>query len=121
MKKIEIVHCKEEDFDVYIGRAMPGLPGSKWANPYRLGTDGDRDEVCDKHERDLINNPELFCQLPELRQYRRWACWCKTRRAPQTRCHGDTYLKYLLMMFPEDAVYYEDERSLQQPPQLSLF
>ena len=120
--KTTVVHCKEEEFDIYIGRAMPGLPASKWGNPYQMGRDGTRDEVCDKHEQDLINNPELFSEITELRGSV-LGCWCKSRRTPKNRCHGDTYVKYLLMIYPEDLVEHleEPESTADSATQLSLF
>jgi hypothetical protein len=38
---------------VYIGRAAPryGLRASKWANPFMIGRDGERDEVIAMYER----------------------------------------------------------------------
>jgi hypothetical protein len=99
---------------------MPGLSASKWANRYHIGRDGNRDEVCDKNERDLINNPGLFSQLHELRG-KKLGCWCKTKGAPDTRCHGDTYVKYLFMMYPEDQIDYLVECSETKTEQLDLF
>ena len=116
--KTRVVHCKEQEFDVYIGRAMQGFPASKWANNHRIGPDGTRDEVCDKHEQDFLSNPERYAELPELRG-KVLGCWCKTKRAPLTRCHGDTYIKHLLLMFPEDAA--EQDAVQGQSGQLNLF
>lgn len=77
-----VVHCKRLPFDVYIGRP------SIWGNPYVIGKDGSRDEVIEKYERYLVNNPQLMSKLGELRG-KRLGCWC----APQ-RCHGDVLAKY---------------------------
>lgn len=79
----EVVHCKRAPYDVYIGRAARGLPGSKWANPFRIGRDGDRDAVIAKYEAWIATRPELLGALPELRG-KTLGCWC----APET-CHGD--------------------------------
>lgn len=38
-----VVHCKKDKYDVYIGRP------SKFGNPFSIGKDGDRIEVCQKH------------------------------------------------------------------------
>ena len=45
-----VVHCKKEQYDVYIGRAVPrsGLKASVWGNPFVIGKDGTRDEVMVK-------------------------------------------------------------------------
>lgn len=106
MKRTEVVHVKD-GFDVYIGRAMPGHPASEFANPYRIGVDGGRNEVIDKYEiyirNRLANEPALRDALEAMRG-RRIGCWCRraasvcpTRKPhPQTvRCHGDV-LVYLL-------------------------
>lgn len=71
------VNKHRSSFDVYIGR------GSKWGNPFVIGKDGDRNEVCDKYERYLYSNPALMASISELRG-KRLGCFC----APQ-RCHGD--------------------------------
>ena len=62
----------------YIGR------GSPWGNPFRIGPDGTRNEVCDKYTAWIETQPRLLARLPELRG-RNLVCFC----APQ-RCHGET-------------------------------
>jgi len=57
--------------------------GSKWGNPYTIGRDGDRDEVCDKYERWFFTQPPLIASLPEL-VGKTLGCFCKPKR-----CHGD--------------------------------
>lgn len=66
---------------VYIGR------GSKWGNPFVIGMDGTRDDVCDKYEAWLLGQPQLLESLHELRG-RNLVCYC----APK-RCHGDLLLR----------------------------
>jgi hypothetical protein len=75
--------------EVYIGRrAVHGrLPESKWANPFKMGRDGTREEVVVKYEAWLRAQPELIAALPELRG-KDLACWC----APLA-CHGDVILR----------------------------
>lgn len=88
----EVVHVRQ-GFDVYIGRAMPGFEASDFANPFRIGRDGSRDEVIDKYERYIVERlsrePGLKAALQRLRG-KRLGCWCKP-----ARCHGDV-LKHLL-------------------------
>ena len=74
-----------EPYDVYIGRANRryGLPQSPWANPYKIGRDGSREEVIARYEDYIRGRPDLLARLPELRG-RVLACWC----APEP-CHGD--------------------------------
>jgi len=73
---------------VYIGRANKtyGLPESKWANPYKIGRDGTRDEVIARYER-YLHASGLISQVHELRG-KDLVCWC----APQA-CHGDVLLR----------------------------
>ena len=85
----KVVHCKREEFDVYIGR------GSRWGNPYshKEGTlaehvVGSRTEAIQKFEEYLLSNEELMASLPDLKG-KTLGCWCK----PKT-CHGDILLRY---------------------------
>ncbi|MBC8737330.1 DUF4326 domain-containing protein [Paraburkholderia sp. UCT31] len=96
-KLTSVVHCREAEYDVYIGRAMPGLPGSIFANPFRIGKDGTRDEVVEKHRVWLPTQPGIMARLEELRGLR-LGCWCKGRKTPSARCHGDNYV---LVLHPE--------------------
>lgn len=86
--KARVVHCKKEEFDVYIGR------GSKWGNPFshKEGTlaehvVGSREEAIAKYEEYLLSNQELVDSLPELKG-KVLGCWCKPKA-----CHGDVLLK----------------------------
>lgn len=76
-----VVHCRREPHHVYIGRY------SKWGNPFRIGSDGTREEVIRRYERYLAQQPQLLADLPELRG-KTLGCWC----APQA-CHGDVLLR----------------------------
>lgn len=78
-------------YDLYIGRAnrRRGLQASKWANPFRIGRDGTREEVIAKYREYIIREPELLSALPELRG-KILACWCRP-----ARCHGDVLLELL--------------------------
>lgn len=85
----KVVHCKKEEFDVYIGR------GSKWGNPYshKEGTlaehvVGSRVEAIKKYEEYLLSSEDLMRSLPELKG-KVLGCWCKPKS-----CHGDILLKY---------------------------
>jgi hypothetical protein len=70
----EVISC-----DIYVGRPMYQggwrLPGSKWANPYRVGRDGDRAAVLRAYEAHVRASPALMAALPELRG-KRLGCWC---------------------------------------------
>jgi hypothetical protein len=80
----------EQSLLVYIGRRgrHHAWPQSIWANPFHVGKDGDRDQVCDAYADYLANKPELLSQIGELKG-KALGCWC----APQ-RCHGD-YLAHV--------------------------
>ncbi len=84
-----VVHCEREAFDVYCGRGSRrlGLPKSKWANPFRIGRDGTREQVIAKHRRWLPTQPHLIAALDELRG-RTLGCHC----APEA-CHCDTLVE----------------------------
>ena len=85
----KVVHCKREEFDVYIGR------GSRWGNPYshKVGTlaehvVGSRTEAIRKFEEYLLSNEELMASLPDLKG-KILGCFCKPKS-----CHGDILLRY---------------------------
>lgn len=99
---IQVVNIKtyrEADYpsshQVYIGRAMPGRPGSPLGNPYKLRFEAEREEVLKKYETWLRS--QLETDTPQRREIERLAdyaedlvlaCWC----APKT-CHGDVVKK----------------------------
>jgi hypothetical protein len=63
------------------------LPESKWANPFKIGRDGTREQVIALYEYFVRSKPELNAGLPELRG-KDLACWCAPRA-----CHGDVLLR----------------------------
>lgn len=74
---------------VYIGRpeSRPRElkpPPIYFGNKFKVGRDGNRDEVCDKHEEYFRTNEELQRWVPFLKG-KALVCFC----APK-RCHGDT-------------------------------
>lgn len=79
----QVVHCKKKPYDVYIGRP------SKWSNPFVIGGDGTREDVIQKYEEWVRQQPHLIAALPELKG-KVLGCWC----APK-RCHGEVLLKLL--------------------------
>ena len=72
-----IYHKSAPEGAVYIGR------GSKYGNPFRIGRDGTRDQVCDRFEKEIL--PHL--DVSELRG-KDLVCFCKP-----ARCHGDAILE----------------------------
>lgn len=87
-----VIHVHDmRDGDIYIGRAVSRrrLKASPFANPFKLGKDGDRPEIMDKYREYILTRPDLLARLPELRG-RRLACWC----APEA-CHGDILVELI--------------------------
>ena len=72
----------------YIGR------GSVAGNPFRIGRDGTRDEVCDRFEAMVEADPALKQELVEYCRGHDLVCFCKPER-----CHGD----YLLRVSNEET------------------
>jgi Domain of unknown function (DUF4326) len=75
--KTRVVHCKREQYDVYIGR-----PG-KWGNPFTIGKDGTRDEVLEKYANWFLSHPNLIEEARKELKGKVLGCWC----SPKT-CHG---------------------------------
>ena len=67
---------------VYIGR------GSKYGNPFRIGPDGTRDEVCEKYAEMIEADPERKEGFAKELRGKDLACFCSPKR-----CHGDYLLK----------------------------
>lgn len=65
--------------------------GTKWGNPFVIGKDGNRDEVCDKHfaylKEQIKTGKVTLKELASLYN-KDLACWCSPNR-----CHGDTLEK----------------------------
>lgn len=73
-----VVHCRKEKFDVYIGRPGP------WGNPFVIGPDGSRGEVCHKYAEWVMSQPDMVARVKSELRDKILGCFCK----PQ-RCHGD--------------------------------
>lgn len=75
-----VVHCKESDYDVYVGRP------SKWGNPFVIGRDGERGEVIAKYEEWLMEPQNAWRRKLIKKELRGkvLGCWC----APKA-CHGE--------------------------------
>ena len=76
-KQCTVVNKRTEAFDVYIGR------GSPWGNPFRIGKDGNRNQVIAKYRSWIETKPDLLERLPELFG-KRLGCHCSPKP-----CHGD--------------------------------
>jgi hypothetical protein len=106
-------------YDLYVGRAMPRyrLPESPWANPYKVGRDGDLDTVLRKFEEyisyyyddasaELAMVPGLRRTFPTINKVElakldglALACWCADKDgipltlADPEVCHGQILLR----------------------------
>lgn len=60
---------------------------SKWGNPFKVGRDGDREDVVTLYAHWLVEQPRLMAALHELRG-RDLVCCC----APKL-CHADVLLE----------------------------
>lgn len=88
----------EDENNVYIGRrGVVFLYGKRypakdsvWCNPFKIGKDGDRNEVVKKYREyieEKIRNDEV--ELNSLRN-KTLGCWCKPNE-----CHGDILIELL--------------------------
>ena len=86
-----VVHCKNERYDVYIGRP------SKWGNPFTHLSDrktkaefivGSREEAIQCYEEYLFSSG-LIREIEELRG-QVLGCWCRPKS-----CHGDVLVRLL--------------------------
>ena len=76
---------------------------SIYGNPYEIGRDGDRNEVCDKFEKyfyEKLQDPDFHAKVMALKG-RRLGCWCRclptcdNPKCKSHRCHVETIVKYL--------------------------
>lgn len=83
----KVVHCKKSEYDVLIDRT------TMWGNSFRIGTDGNRNEVIQKYGQWLhgshytdFKQKERQAILDDVHTLRgkTLGCWCKP-----TKCHGD--------------------------------
>ena len=77
---------------VYIGRSMKGIAGNeKFHNPFKMYSETQRDEVCEKYRKHLwnqIQSGEVTIEDLLALDGKDLVCWC----AP-ARCHGDTIMQ----------------------------
>ncbi|HML21835.1 MAG TPA: DUF4326 domain-containing protein [Aggregatilinea sp.] len=81
---VRTVNGQRPAYDVYVGRASRGFKASDWQNPFKIGEDGDRDEVIEQY-RDYLTayRPDLLGRIPDLTG-KRLGCWC----SPEP-CHAE--------------------------------
>lgn len=80
---------------VYIGRHNPthNLPQSEWANPFKMGSEDQRESVIELYRGYIMKQIEAGrVNLEDLRN-KTLVCWC----SPQ-RCHGHVLVELLESM-----------------------
>ena len=95
----------QDDKNVYIGRA--GIvfidnerypkENSIWCNPFKIGKDGDRDDVINKYEKyikGLLKKNSKLVESLQMLKGKNLGCWC----APD-KCHGHVLLKIMKELF----------------------
>lgn len=104
---VNIVDAPDGAWDTYIGRANPsfGVPDSEWANPFKLGPDGTRDEVVAQYREwladKLTDQPAARGRLRDLKGDT-LACWCVGSNGAGTKCHGDVLLDTVAVLCAAD-------------------
>jgi len=88
-----VVHCKHDQYDVYIGRP------SKWGNPFTIGEDGNRRQVIEKYKEWVQLQPELMESLHEL-EGKVLGCWCRPKA-----CNGDVLLSLIRTRKMEESIF----------------
>lgn len=92
------VNIYKEGCDVYCARSTAGTvsmdPGGTgyFGNPFKIGSDGDRDAVIEKYRvyfKERLKDPVFATALWELKG-RKLGCFCK----PES-CHVDIIVAYL--------------------------
>ena len=70
------------------GGKLVGRP-TKWGNPFKIGRDGNRDDVINKYESWITSHPDVIeeakSELKGLDLY----CYCKQNES----CHADILLR----------------------------
>lgn len=107
--KTTVVNVKHEEYDVYIGRAMPGYAQSEFHNMVRLRPGMSREECLALLRVEWEKTPQIYDRMRAQLLGRRIGCWC----APQL-CHGHLIVELI------EGISVEDQLALKKP-QLNLF
>ena len=71
------------------GDYIPIHRGTQWGNPFKIGKDGNREEVITKYEKYIKGRPDLLADLPKLVK-ENLGCYCSPRK-----CHGHILVKLI--------------------------
>lgn len=81
-EKVTVINLKEDrtkgQFYMYAGRGGP------LGNPFVIGQDGNRDEVCDKYAAWAPTQPKVMEAIAKIKPGTVLGCFCKPHR-----CHAD--------------------------------
>lgn len=92
MKVPTVVNMKQSKCTMRIDRA------SKWGNPFKLGSEINREKCIEEYRHYFLLRPDLIKALPELSGHT-LGCWCKP-----LACHGDVlvemFCKYVMKENP---------------------
>lgn len=69
---------------LYQGDGISIMRGTDWGNRYKIGEDGNREEVVRKFANDLRHDPRLISQVLRELRHQVLICCCKP-----LDCHGD--------------------------------
>ncbi|WP_053065310.1 DUF4326 domain-containing protein [Micromonospora sp. RV43] len=92
---------------VYVGRAAPGLPASRYANPHRVGTcrrckrEHDQADAIASYAADLDRQPDLVAAARRDLADVDVACWC---RENVLLCHGEVLRRVAAGATPRTAL-----------------
>lgn len=75
---MKVVNKYKEKYTVYIGR------GSVFGNPFRIGKDGDREEVINLYKHYVKSNAKVLKAIYNLPKDAILGCFCHPKA-----CHGD--------------------------------
>lgn len=98
-----VVDCRVSGYDIYIGRGLDPLSGEpgRWGNPFRIGTDGSREEVIEKYRRHLwaeIQAGRVDVAALAALHAKTLGCWCAPRP-----CHGEVLQAAAVWALAEQA------------------
>jgi len=79
---MKVINLRKEKYTVYIGR------GSVFGNPFKIGKDGNREEVIKKYEQWVKKSSRMLQNIYKLSPIAVLGCYCKPKD-----CHGDVIIK----------------------------
>ncbi len=79
--------------DVYCGRTCGGWVDVGFGNKFRIGVDGDREEVVEKYRRwlweEIKKEGEVFKKICKWKGDEKLGCWCRK----DEKCHVDVLIR----------------------------